>query len=69
MNVLFNERLKALRKEKDLKQSELAEAISVTQRKISYWETGQLEPDLENLWKLSDYFNVSVDFLIGKIDY
>lgn len=69
MNVLFNERLKALRKEKDLKQSELAEAINVTQRKISYWETGQLEPDLENLWKLSDYFNVSVDFLIGKIDY
>ena len=69
MKVLFSERLKALRKEKDLKQSELAEAINVTQRKISYWETGQLEPDLENLWKLSDYFNVSVDFLIGKIDY
>lgn len=69
MNVLFNERLKALRKEKDLKQSELAEAINVTQRKISYWETGQLEPDLESLWKLSDYFNVSIDFLIGKIDY
>lgn len=69
MNLKFDERLKALRKEKDLNQSQLAKAVNVTQRKISYWETGQLEPDLESLWKLSDYFNVTVDYLIGKTDY
>ena len=69
MNLMFDERLKALRKEKCLNQSELAKAVNVTQRKISYWETGQLEPDLESLWKLSDYFNVSIDYLIGKSDY
>ena len=69
MNLMFDERLKALRKEKGLNQSELAKAVNVTQRKISYWETGQLEPDLESLWKLSDYFNVSIDYLIGKSDY
>jgi len=69
MNLIFDERLKALRKEKNLNQSQLAEAVNVTQRKISYWETGQLEPDLESLWKLSEYFNVSVDYLIGKSEY
>lgn len=67
--VKFKERLKALRLEKGLKQSELAQELKVTQRKISYWEIGQLEPDLLTLWKISDYFQVSIDYLIGKSDY
>lgn len=68
MELILGQRLRALRKEKGLKQSELAQALNVTQRKISYWETGQLEPDLQTLWELSDYFEVSVDYLIGKAD-
>lgn len=66
MNIAFSERLKLLRKEKNLKQEYLARILETTQRKISYWETGKIEPDLEVLWKISDYFSVSVDFLIGK---
>nr|MDE5602195.1 helix-turn-helix domain-containing protein [Clostridia bacterium] len=50
-------------------QYKLAEEIQMTQRKISYLETGQLEPDLKTLWKISDYFEVSCDFLIGKSEY
>lgn len=69
MELLFAERLKYLRKEKGLSQKELAEEIQITQRKISYLETGQLEPDLKTLWKISSYFEVSCDYLIGKSEY
>lgn len=69
MNIIFAERLKDLRKEKGLSQTELAKALNLTQRKISYLETGQLEPDLTILWVISNYFGVSCDFLIGKSEY
>lgn len=58
-----------MRREADLKQEELAALIQVTQRKVSYWETGKIEPDLLSLWKLADFFDVSVDFLIGRKEY
>ena len=69
MNLLFAERLKYLRKEKGLSQENLAKELEITQRKISYLETGQLEPDLKTLWKISNYFGVSCDYLIGKTEY
>lgn len=69
MNIIFAQRIKALRREADLKQEELAALIQVTQRKVSYWETGKIEPDLLSLWKLADFFDVSVDFLIGRKEY
>lgn len=69
MEIMFADRLKLLRKEKQLSQIQLAEALEVTQRKVSYWETGQLEPDLSALWKIGEYFGVSVDFLLGRTDY
>lgn len=69
MNIIFAERLKNLRKEKGLSQAELAKALNLTQRKISYLETGQFEPDLTILWEISEYFEVSCDYLIGKSDY
>lgn len=52
-----------------MQQKDLAAALHTTQRKISYWENGKIEPDLAALWKLSDFFDVSVDYLIGKKDY
>ena len=69
MNIVFHERLRLLRKEHGLKQEELAAALGFTQRKISYWEKAVTEPDLDALWKISDYFGVTVDYLIGKSDY
>lgn len=69
MELMFAERLKCLRREKGMQQKDLAAALHTTQRKISYWENGKIEPDLAALWKLSDFFDVSVDYLIGKKDY
>ena len=69
MNIQFAERLKYLRTEKELSQQQLAEKLQMTQRKISYLETGKLEPDLKTLWKISNYFGVTCDYLIGKSEY
>ena len=69
MKILFSERLQQLRKEHGLKQAQLAEILQTTQRRISYLESEKIEPDLMLLWKLSDYFDVSIDYLVGKEEY
>lgn len=63
----FNERLKYLRCAKipPITQKDLANAIGVTQRKISFMETGTTEPSLSDIVALCNYFNVSADFLLG----
>ena len=64
--VEFGKNLRYLREMENLKQSELAEKLGVTQRKVSYWETEKVEPSLADLWKIADFFNISVDELIGR---
>lgn len=66
MNSLFSKNLKQLRLEKGLKQRDLALKLLTTQRKISYWESGKIEPDISSLWQIADYFGISVDELIGR---
>ena len=68
ITIKFAERLRELRKDEGLSQTKLAEHLGVTQRKISYWERGDVDPDMYSLCKISDFFEVSVDYLIGKID-
>ena len=68
ITIKFAERLRELRKDDGLSQTKLAEKLGVTQRKIPYWERGDVDPDMYSLWKISDFFEVSVDYLIGKID-
>lgn len=69
MKILFSSRIKSLRLEKNLTQEKLAEVLQITQRKVSYWEIGKIEPSLADLWSISDYFGVSIDYLVGKEDY
>lgn len=64
--IAFGRNLRVLRESEKLKQSELAEKLDVTQRKVSYWETEKVEPSLEDLWKISEFFDVTIDELIGK---
>lgn len=64
---VFSEQLKALRTERNVTQVELALGIGVSKGLISLWENGLREPTLGNLIALSDYFEVSLDELIGKI--
>ena len=64
--IEFAERLKGLRQERCATQSQLAKVFHTTQRRISYLESGKVEPDLQLLWQMADYFDVSIDFLIGR---
>lgn len=66
MKNQFAINLKELRHEASLKQSELARILNTTQRKISYWESGKVEPDLDSLWLIADYFSISIDELVGR---
>lgn len=68
-NIVFGERLKTFRIEANLSQAQLANALQTTQRKISYWEAGKIEPDLASLWSIADFFDVSVDVLIGRKEF
>lgn len=68
--MAFCEKLKLLRLAKlpPLTQTDLANAIGVTQRKISFMETGVTEPSLKDLSALCRYFNVSADYLLELPD-
>lgn len=59
-------RLKELRKQKGLKQKDLAGFIGVSQSTLSEWESEKYQIDNDNLFKLADYFGVSVDYLLGR---
>ena len=65
MKNIFCERLRELRIEKNIGQIELASAISVSKGIISLWENGLREPKLSNLIGLAQYFQVSIDYLVG----
>lgn len=64
----FSERLRALREDRDLTQTEVAKAVNVTQRNISFYETGKNEPDIETIISLAKFFNVSTDYILGLSD-
>ena len=61
---LFSYQLKELRKERNLTQEELGELIGISKVSISNYENGKRNPDVEMLLKFSDYYNVSIDYLI-----
>ena len=61
-------RLKELRKKKGISQLRLATDLNTTQNTISRYETGEREPGIDELVKIADYFNVSVDYLIGRTE-
>ena len=59
-------RIKELRKARDIKQVDLAKAISVSQAALSGYETGKYEPDFDTLQKIAEYFSVTTDYLLGR---
>ena len=64
----FREVFIDLRKSKELTQKELAQKIGYTNSTICDWEKGRSEPSIEALNNLADFFDVSVDYLIGRVD-
>ena len=65
---IFSERLKTLRAEKGVRQSELAALIGVRNTAVSMMESGSRSPSVEVLCALADYFDVSLDYLVGRSD-
>ena len=61
--------LKAIRKAKHLNQQKVALDLNISLEALSYYENGKREPSLELLKKMSDYFNVSIDYLITGKDF
>ena len=59
-------RIKDLREDRDMRQSDLAAATGIDQRTISNYETGKTYPDAYALIKLADFFDVSIDYLVGR---
>ena len=68
MGTEFSTRLTALRKNAGLNQRELAERIGLSTSSISYYEIGKRNPDINGLRRLSKFFNVSADYLLGLSD-
>ena len=60
------EKLKEIRKSKKISQKEFAEHMNVAQNTVSRWETGERLMDSDTLIKAADFFNVSVDYLLGR---
>lgn len=61
-------RLKELRKEKNVTQLQLAIALNMSQNTISRYETGERQAGYNELIKIADYFNVSIDYLLERTD-
>ena len=62
----FSERLKKLRKQAQLTQVDVAEKLGISQPAYASWERGVKKPTQENLVKIAQVLNVSVDYLVGN---
>ncbi|MGT2807577.1 transcriptional regulator [Streptococcus iniae] len=66
---MFPERLKELRKNAGYaNQTNIAKELKISQQTYSQWESGKREPSKKTLEKLSNFFNVSTDYLLGNTD-
>lgn len=68
MKLSFGEKVRNLREDKDLNQTQLANKINMTQRKISYIECGKCEPSIDDIISFCKFFKVSSDYLLGLKD-
>ena len=65
---MLSENIKKARNDRHLSQRALADIIGVSQQTVGSWEVGRTSPDNEMLKKLASFFNVSVDYLLGRTD-
>lgn len=62
------DRLRELRKERNVTQQELADDLLITTRTLARYESGEREPRLPMVLDLAAYFKVSIDYLVGRSD-
>ena len=66
--MTFSERICQLKLERKLLQKDIAAAIGLSLRAYQYYEKGQKEPTLSVVIRLADFFDVSLDYLVGRSD-
>lgn len=66
MIVLYFQRLRDLREDKDMKQADTAQMLGIQQTVYSRYERGFQNIPIEHLLKLADYYNVSTDYILGR---
>lgn len=66
---IFGERLRELRIGKGMTQKQFAQLLNVSGNTIHCWETDKQEPSMTMLLFISEYFEVSLDYLFGRADY
>ena len=64
----FSTRLKELRDEAGMSMQQLADAVDVSNAAICKWENGEAEPKVGALIRLSEFFDCTIDYLVGKTD-
>ena len=68
MNLPISDVIRRLRRQRNITQEELAEAMGVTYQSVSRWENGQAYPDMELIPKIAGYFGITTDLLFGMDD-
>lgn len=69
LEIKVHERVSELMREYGYNQTQLAKKIGVSQNTISAWLLNKKQPSITSLWLLADYFNVDIDYIVGRKDY
>lgn len=69
MELSFGEKIRNLREDADMNQTQLGEKLQMTQRKISYIECGKYEPNIDDIIAFCKFFKVSADYLLNIPDF
>lgn len=63
--MMLNENIRRMRQTRNLSQVELAKALGVTKQSVSNWENDNIQPSVDMLVRISKFFSVSTDFMLG----
>lgn len=66
--MIFDERIKAMREDNDMKQKEIADILQITQQQYSLYESGKRKIPIEAVAKLCKFYDVSADYILGLIN-
>lgn len=66
---MLGSRIRELREERGLTQEELGKILNLTKGNISKYESSKLEPNIETIKLIANYFKVSTDYLLGRTEY
>lgn len=67
-NIFFSDRLHTLRKISNVSQQQLADHLGLTKSSVSRMESAQRAASIEVIYQLAEYFDVSIDYLVGRTD-